>query len=1188
MHLRSIKLRGFKSFPDPVEVNLEPGVAVVVGPNGSGKSNVSDAIVWAAGSLTPSEMRAEKPDDVLFGGSATRQPADHCEVELLFDNEDGGFGAELDYSEIAIARRLVRGGEGQYLVNRSPVRRTDLVELLADVGLGGSMHSIVSQGKVDAVLASKPEDRRALVEEAAGLGKFKRRRHRAELKLARVATQVERARDVEEEVRKRLRPLALQATAAERAEKLAGEIAGLRAPLARLDLAALDARRAEADERRTAASLARRAAQGRLQAVLGERESAEIELSDAAGARETAVGALYRLQGAGERLTVRGESVAGLAARLHQDLSDAELAAQARTDETLRALEDAARTAAAAARDAATRSGHATERARHAHALLAAAERAVADEADRRLEAVRGEREAVDRGMSELTGGHGEANRSLVALGAARERLRSRAETVAELARKLRADHDLARAHARSGALSPPELEQRANEARALARAAATERDDLAERARSARERLAALERSLAEREGVAPAARTLAAEGERLALAALEVEPGFEKAVAAALAWRASALLASSSEHALALLERARTSGLGSLSVVIAGARGAAGSPPRSGARALASVATGPDDALRLLDGVWLVESGELREVRSGIAVTTAGDGYDADRGELWFAGQTGEAVLLELDARRRALADEADELAARADGAAREADEASARAAAAEAAYAEVAHLRGTTLDAELLGRLAAVSEALAAETSRAAATVARIQAPHDARIAAADRRSRELGDELRRLAGVEADARRDAGDAGRRASGAEVVLARLGGAPVGVGLAGERSREDLATEATRALAEADHAAAAAVAAADAARLADAALVERAPRRSRLDVDLLRRLVGAATGLGASLERATALAARFEAPVRARVDAGAARAGELGAELRRLGAAEVEVRHAVDEATERVNGVEVELARLDGEAGEARRRLDEALAAAPDASASEVEPSDGDDDAVDRDELAARVTRLESRREALGKVNPLAKEEYEAEKERLEELAIQRADLEASLAELAALRDELTETVNRRFDETFAAVAANFEEVAATLFPGGDGRLRLVEPDDEDGAGAEPGVEVELRPAGKKITRLTLLSGGEKALGAISFLFALFLAKPCPFYLLDEVEAALDDANIARFVDLLRRYADRAQFVVITHQKRTMEAADVLYGVTMGGDGISQIVSRRLPREQHAAATA
>ncbi len=235
MHLRSLRIRGFKSFPDPLEIELEPGVAVVVGPNGSGKSNIADAVVWAAGSLTPSELRAEKPDDVLFAGGGDRKAADHCEVELVFDNEDGSF-ADLDFSEVSIARRLVRGAEGQYLVNKAPVRRTDLVELLSDVGLGAAMHSIVGQGKVEQVLASKPEDRRALVEEAAGLGKFKRRRHRAELKLARVALQVERAKDVEEEVRKRLRPLALQATAAERADKLAIEIASLQARVAELDL----------------------------------------------------------------------------------------------------------------------------------------------------------------------------------------------------------------------------------------------------------------------------------------------------------------------------------------------------------------------------------------------------------------------------------------------------------------------------------------------------------------------------------------------------------------------------------------------------------------------------------------------------------------------------------------------------------------------------------------------------------------------------------------------------------------------------------------------------------------------------------------------------------------------------------------------------------------------------------------
>jgi chromosome segregation protein len=229
------------------------------------------------------------------------------------------------------------------------------------------------------------------------------------------------------------------------------------------------------------------------------------------------------------------------------------------------------------------------------------------------------------------------------------------------------------------------------------------------------------------------------------------------------------------------------------------------------------------------------------------------------------------------------------------------------------------------------------------------------------------------------------------------------------------------------------------------------------------------------------------------------------------------------------------------------------------------------------------GTDVAARIDELAARAERLERRRETLGQVNPLAKEEYEREKERLTELTEQRADLEASLQELEQLRNDLADTVERRFDETFASVSSHFAEVAATLFPGGQGRLRLTEADEE---GAEAGVEVELRPAGKRVTRLSLLSGGEKALGAISFLFSLFLARPCPFYLLDEVEAALDDANIGRFVQLLRHYSESAQFIVVTHQKKTMEAADVLYGVTMAGDGVSQIVSRRLPREAAASA--
>jgi chromosome segregation ATPase len=826
VHLSAIKLRGFKSFPDPVEVRLERGVAVVVGPNGSGKSNVADALLWASGSLSPSELRAEKPDDVLFAGAPGRPPAEWCEVELLFDNADGQF-PELDFSEIAITRRLHRGGEGQYVVNRAPVRRTDLVELLADVGLGGGHSSVIGQGRVEEILSSKPEQRRALLEEAAGLGKFKARRHRAELKLARVQVQAERARDLEAEVRKRLRPLALQATAAERSEKLKAEIASIEARIAELELAELARAAAEIEERRTAATMARKSADAKLEELLVERNRAEEELADAAGRREQATAALYRLRSAADRLELRREAADALVERLHAE--------------------------------------------------------------PLRLPTVDGEQ------------------------------------------------------------------------------------------LRTAQDRLAAVQRALAEREGLPPAARALAEQGAKLALSELDVEPGRERAVAAALGPRASALLADDALAALALLEHARAAGLGNLTVLV-GARPA-----------------------ELVDRYAVVPKDQL--LASTVpAVTPEGFGYDPGRGELWFAGETAEAVWLELEARRRGLEREVEEL--------------------------------------------------------RSAPPV-----PPPA-----------------------ADPR---------------LL-----------LAGER--------------------------------------------------LVRALAGAAE-----------LGLRFEAALRARVDAGGSRTGDAAGALRELGAREVELRRGAAEAGERAAAIDVELARLEAEQSAARRRLE----------AAGAEPAEGDD----RDALAERLVRLGRRRESLGAVNPLAKQEYEEEKERLTELTAQREDLERSLAELEKLRTELTETVERRFEETFAAVQRHFTDVAQTLFPGGDGNLRLSEPD-EDGAddGSEPGVEIELRPAGKRVTKLSLLSGGEKALGAISFLFALFLARPCPFYLLDEVEAALDDTNIGRFVELLRRYADQAQFIVITHQKRTMEAADSLYGVTMGSDGVSQIVSRRVPREQPVSAVA
>ena len=1146
MHLRSLRLRGFKSFPDSLELKLEPGVAVVVGPNGSGKSNVADAIVWAAGSLTPSELRAEKPDDVLFNGAEGRTPADSCEVELVFDNESGDFG-ELDFSEVSIARRLHRGGEGQYLVNRSQVRRTDLVELLADVGLGGSMHSIVSQGKVEAVLASKPEERRELVEEAAGLGKFKRRQHRAELKLNRVGIQVERARDVEAEVRKRLRPLALQATAAERAEKLADEIAGLRARIAELDLAAVDARRAAAEERKTAAGIGRRSAQEKLTALLAERHAAEEELADAAGKREAAIKALYRLQGATERIAIRQEGAQSLLAGLRGDLGEAEAAASEVTDESTRELERTTAEATAAARAAAAAGGAAAERARSAQERLASLERAAAARAEERLDALRRERQGIEAELADAAGGRETATAALYRLGTARERIAMRAESVSALRERVRVELAQTEAAAKRPGPSPAELEATANEAKAAARAAAHTRDDLTERAAIAKERLAALERSLAEREGIAPAARMLADEGAELALSLLDVAPGSERAVAAALGRGASAVVAEDAAAGLTLLQRARDAGLGSLAVLV-------GKRP---AERVAELPVVPLD--RLLEAT--VPS-----------VTEEGFGYDPQRGELWFAGEAAEAVLLELETRRRELASQVEELQAQAGVAAVAATQAAETAEQAEAAYAQVAHLRGVrAVDPGILRRVSSGADRLDETLLAAVAVAARLEQPLRARVDAGTERAGQLATELARVGALEHEARGASTTANERAGAAELTRVRLGGeGQIRLLHVDESEREQVEREARELTEEAERLAAAAAEAGEAARSAAAAQAATtgARRAAARDVDLLRRILAGAERLGESLNVAGSAAGRFEAPLRARVDAGASRTGELGAALRDLGAAEVELRQGADEAAQRATEIEIELTRIEADAADARRRLEEAAA----------EPAEGDD----RAELAARAERLEQRRIQLGQVNPLAKEEYEAEKERLAELETQREDLEQSLKELADLRDELAATVERRFADTYAAVAEHFEEVAATLFPGGEGRLRLVEPEDE---GGETGVEVELRPAGKKITRLGMLSGGEKALGAISFLFALFLAKPCPFYLLDEVEAALDDANIGRFVELLRRYADRAQFVVITHQKRTMEAADVLYGVTMGGDGVSQVVSRRLPREDAAA---
>jgi len=654
---------------------------------------------------------------------------------------------------------------------------------------------------------------------------------------------------------------------------------------------------------------------------------------------------------------------------------------------------------------------------------------------DRQLQSVLGERDAAEEELADQAGRREAATAALYRLRSAGERLGLRREAADDLVERLRGELLEAEGLRVADHPSWEKLERVAKEAETEARRLAVDSGTLDEQARLARERLAALDRSLVEQEGLPPAARALSEAGHPLALTLLEVEPRYERAVASALAWRAAALVAPDAAAALALAERARSAGLGNVGVLLPGDPGElVSAPPLPGADRLVShvrVRPGGELVARGLADVWVVDVEHLLDAKRGVLVTREGHCFVAASGELWYAGETAEAVLLELRARRRALAEELEEL------------------------------------------------------TSQAAAGSV---------------------------------AARGADEAASRA------LAALGAA--------------------------------------------------GPRRARRTASptVLRGLLHAAERLAGVVAGAARTVAEFEPSLRARVDAGSLRAGQLATELRRLGGAEAELRRTGAEASQQAAAVEVEIARVESEAEATRRRLAETGA---DATPSTAES---------KDELAEKLDRLTRRKEALGRVNPFAKEEYESEKQRLDEFSTQREDLERSLAELEALRAELTEEVERRFAETFAAVQANFEEVAATLFPGGEGRLRLTQPDDE----REAGIEVELRPAGKRVTKLSLLSGGEKALGAIAFLFAVSLARPCAFYLLDEVEAALDDPNIGRFIELLRQYADQAQFIVVTHQKRTMEAADLLYGVTMGGDGVSRVVSRRVAQSDRVPVAA
>ena len=1156
MFLKSVRLKGFKSFARQIELSFEPGVGVIIGPNGSGKSNLADAVVWALGEQSPTTMRGSSMQDVIFAGSDGRRAGGSAEVELTMDNADGA--VPLPTPEVSIMRRVTRDGSSQYFINHSACRLSDVVELMAGVGLGKELHSIIGQGKVESFLAGKPEDRRDQIEEAAGLGTFKRRRERAELKLREVRRNLERADLLEREVGSQLSPLRRQANAAgqlrtvetaiaeTRGRLLAGEVAALDRDGAaqRGELAAVEEQRAtlEAElaefarlradeeeafarrlaerERRARRLLRARVLEGRLDSSLRlvEQRTRLVEEVRRASAEER------------ERL------VASLAGEPEEPEAGGFAAEEERLGAELRAAEEAQ--AGSAARLAEDRAGHAAARAAHDAAALgretALAALARLERRDAALEGEAGRLAVQVAALEGELGGKADAEQAAAAVSEAAARELRAAERAAGGARE-------AQVHA----------ERAAQDAGERYGALLAERRALAAEAEHLRATLRDLEDVGAD---VLEAARV---HTDAVSLAgALTCEPGYERALAAALAQLSGALVVPAEVDRWSLLGALKDAGVGLVRLLVPARRRAVVAFPGSVALLDRVGLDGDEQIAAALADVVIVD--DLRAVPDGfggLAVTRDGEFYRPSSGQLGLAAGVPAALLLE----RRASLERLDErlAAARAQEVREEAAAALAQQAAENAREAQ--RLAGA---AEREARIA--HERLARELTEVRG---RRRDMEEARARAA--RSLEGIAAERAEAATEAEGARQAAAAALVAVEAARPEVEAAAATV---LAAEAAHEAALSEATRRRVELEERRAAARRAAE--RLAQA---RRRAAEDRARLQALERRLGElpaahevcgelARRVASLTSRATALIERLdgESPEAADLDRGA---------LHALAAREAERRRDLDEAGERRMRAEIALARLDDRRTELTEALDEV---SEQLDAAGFAPPTDDDEAG---ELRTQLERLGARRERIGPVNPLAESECAELEERAAFLREQRRDLEKSLAEVESLIRELTSQIDTVFAETFAAVQEQFAHMVALLFPGGRGSLRLVGQDEEAGAG---GVAVEVKPAKKLGKKLQLLSGGERALVAIAFLMALVLARPCPFYILDEIEAALDDVNISRLVKLLRDYRERTQFIIITHQKRTMEAADVLYGVTMGPDGASQVVSARMAQEE------
>ncbi|WP_109002142.1 chromosome segregation protein SMC [Streptomyces rishiriensis] len=1183
MHLKALTLRGFKSFASATTLRFEPGITCVVGPNGSGKSNVVDALSWVMGEQGAKSLRGGKMEDVIFAGTTGRPPLGRAEVSLTIDNSDGAL--PIEYAEVTITRIMFRNGGSEYQINGDTCRLLDIQDLLSDSGIGREMHVIVGQGQLDSVLHADPMGRRAFIEEAAGVLKHRKRKEKALRKLDAMQANLARVQDLTDELRRQLKPLGRQAAVARRAAVIQADLRDARLRLLADDLVRLrEALRGEiADE-----------------AALKERkEAAEQELRKALQREALLEDEVRRLTPRVQRAQQTWYELSQLAERVRGTISLADARVKSATsappeERRGRDPEDMEREAARV-REQEAELEAALEAARHAlddtvsHRCDLERELAVEE---RRLKDVA--RSIADRreGLARLNG-QVNAARSRAAsaqaeidrLAAARDEAQERAVAAQEEYETLRAevdgldagDHELGERH---------ETARRQLAEAEAAHTAAREATTAAERSRAATQaRRDALALGLRRKDGTG----ALLGAQDRLngllgpAAELLTVTSGYEVALAAAFGAAADAIAVTTPASAADAIRLLRKQDAGRAALLLSGApEEPSGEQRGDGPPGAADLVRGPAELMpavrRLLRGIVVVGTLEdAEELVYGrpdlVAVTAEGDLLGA---HFAHGGSAGAPSLLEVQASVDEAAAELEELAVRCERLARAQSAAGERRKECAALVEELGERRRAadrekSAVAQQLGRLAGQARGAAGEAERSTAAAARAQEALDRAVEEAEELAERLAvaEEMPveeepdtsvrdRLAADGANARQTEMEARLQVRTHEERVKGLAGRADSLDRAARTEREARArAEQRRARLRHEAAVAEAVAAGARQLLAhvEVSLGRAEQERVAADAAKARReqeLAAARTAgrdLKAELDKLTDSVHRGEV---------------LGAE-KRLRIEQLE--------TKALEELGVEPAALVSEYGP-----HQPVPPSPPAEGEEL-PEDPEHPrnrprSFVRADQEKRLRAAERAYQQLGKVNPLALEEFSALEERHQFLSEQLEDLKKTRTDLLQVVREVDERVEQVFSEAFRDTAREFEGVFGRLFPGGEGRLILTDPDNM----LTTGVDVEARPPGKKVKRLSLLSGGERSLTAVAMLVSIFKARPSPFYVMDEVEAALDDTNLQRLIRIMQELQEASQLIVITHQKRTMEVADALYGVSMQGDGVSKVISQRL----------